>query len=177
MVSVFACSGRYKSEVVKQSVYYSIATEMFLPTSQLCITIAIFLFGISSLNNVNSQVTTSPPTAPYLTFEGRVIPNNSKVQSHDGSRDPINDIKCHTDLTTCCNATYGTHSGRWVNSFPDRFETTFGQGHVSLILNSNFLSGNYRCEIDTVASIASGGPREILYVGRFQGSQCSLSIK
>ena len=150
---------------------------MFSPTPKICIEVLILGIAVqlTLYSSVNGQATATP-SAPYLTFQGRVIPNNSQVQQNDGSFNLLNDVQCHTDLSTCCNATYGTHRGVWLYPIADRYSTKSGEGVVSLELISEYSRGNYRCEIDTVASVASGGPREILYVGRFQGSQYSLYI-
>ena len=123
-----------------------------------------------SLVNVNEQV----PTAPYLTFEGRLIPNNSQVQISRIGSDVSSGVQCHTDLTACCNGSFG---GQWSifgtlgGSQNASQNTGFGQGLISLHSITGFQSGIYQCDIDTVASIASGGPREILLVGVYQGSK------
>ena len=107
------------------------------------------------------------PTAPYLTIRGRLLPNNSLVDSLDVGFDTNEGIQCHTDLTTCCN---GTHSGQWQRWYPGipasqgNFITEFSQGMVSLHSVRFDFTGLYRCDIDTVSSIANGGSRETLFV-------------
>ena len=137
---------------------------------QMKLKISLFyLLGIASLPNVCGQGSNQGATAPYLTFRGSIIQNNSQVQLFDVGDSVEDGVQCHTDLPTCCNST----SGQWSTGGQNFSENTgFGEGLLSLHSLDDFQSGNYRCEIDTIASITSGGSREILYVGIFQGGTC-----
>lgn len=107
--------------------------------------------------------------APYLTFQGMLIPNNSQVQIRRVGSIISGGVQCHTDLTTCCNETRG---GQWsiAGGGAVSQNTGFGQGLISLHSITGASTGIYRCDIDTDASVASGGPRAILFVGIYQGS-------
>lgn len=132
----------------------------------------LLLFCISGLVHVNCQ----DPVAPYITFRGRILPNNSYIELSEIGRNISNGVQCHTDLTTCCDASYGPHRGHWYSPYVGEDlsnENSFGQGLVSLRNHTTLRFGVYRCEIDTSASIRSGendtapGPRETVYAGLF----------
>ena len=62
-----------------------------------------------------SNVDVHSQTAPYVTFMGEILPNNSYVDvSLVG--DPLSGgegVQCHTDLTTCCSRHQGMERGDW----------------------------------------------------------------
>ena len=129
----------------------------------------LFISGLSVL-----QVSCQVPVAPYITFKGQIIPNNSYIELSEVGRTISDGVQCHTDLATCCNATYGAHRGRWISPYASEdlaLENGFDQGLVSLHNHTVLGFGMYRCEIDTSASIQNGdtvsGPREIVYVGLY----------
>ena len=115
-----------------------------------------------SLVEVNSQ------TFPYVSFMNQTLANHSYVDlSLIGRTDVplINEnygdsVECHTDLTTCCNRTYGVYRGDWY--FPNGsrlpfphmtgiFESRDSQ-RVDLRRNKDGLTpGIYRCDIPTIA--------------------------
>ena len=129
-------------------------------------------------------------TAPYLTFMGEILPNNSYVdlslvgQGGNATHDSGREIVCHTDLETCCNGSDG--HGDWTFS-PSGFkhrETTSDKNrrpfairrlhkrvrleHVPSI-SGTIPSGLYHCDIETVAVSGEGGTgRERVYVGVYE---------
>lgn len=118
--------------------------------------------------------------APYVTFKGQILQNNSYVDLSDVGTSVEDGVQCHTDLTTCCNASYGPHSGQWYRYYSSSElsqETTLGQGLVTLHNSQNELqSGIYRCQIDTNASIHSDGFRDTVIVGLFRHAGTSINL-
>ena len=106
------------------------------------------------------------PAAPYITSGGRVLLNNTAVPFSSLStarNNNTNSLVCHTDLNTTCCREGSTHGGRWVAvDGEDSIQQTLGEGVV--VLNGVSSTGNIFCEIDTAASIARGGPRDVLYI-------------
>ena len=133
-------------------------------------------------------------TAPYLTFMGEILPNNSYVdlslvgQGGNATHDSGREIVCHTDLDTCCSGSDG--HGDWY--FPHGFklkETTNNRRRLPIAMrrlhkrvrlehipgtSGPIPSGIYYCVIDieTVASVSGSGSgmftsklQESLYVG------------
>ena len=140
----------------------------------------LLLLDISGLSTV--QVKCQDPVVPYITFKGQVLPNNSYVGLRVMQRfqDVLNIIECHTDLTTCCNVSYGPHSGQWYSPYTGvdlSQASTFSQGLVSLRMNRTMFLGRtgiYKCQIDTSTSIHSStvpGSGEAVYVGLFRAFQ------
>ena len=134
-------------------------------------TLPFLLLYVSGLFIVH--VNCQDPVAPYVTFKGQILQNNSNVDLNDVGTSVEDGVQCHTDLTTCCNASYGPHSGQWYSrssSSELSQETTSGQGLVALHNSQNtFYWGIYRCQIDTNASIHSDGFRDTVIVGLFPG--------
>ena len=135
--------------------------------------IIVLLYFPSNVIKVCSQ------TIPYISFMGNSLPNHSYVdlslvgENLDGS----NSVQCHTDLTTCCNATQGSDRGDWY--FPNKMKLPFSGGtvgaferrnaqQVDLCRRGNTIppEGIYRCDIET--STTSDNSREVLYVGLYQ---------
>ena len=143
---------------------------------------ALLLILLWSLVEVHSQ------TAPYLTFMGETLHNNSYVDlSALGELDnnETNHVVCHTDLTSCCGGD-GHHRGYWYLPNEDVLPGAAGAGAagnpivlrrgkqmVSLIRGTgpgDVPSGIYRCVIETNAV---NGPKnspeditgEMVYVG------------
>ena len=131
-----------------------------------------------SLVEVHSQ-----PAAPYVSFMGENLANHSYVDltlvGTDGS-DPGNNVRCHTDLSSCCSSSQGIHRGDWY--FPDgssvpRLVATGdivryrGAQRVDLHRRNNAMSpsGIYRCDIATDAVHDDGdlSVRETVYVGLY----------
>ena len=124
----------------------------------------LYISGLFIVVHINCQ----DPVAPYVTFKGQILQNHSYVELREVGTSVEDGVQCHTDLTTCCNASYGPHSGQWYWSSDLSQETTLGQGLVALHNSQNELqSGIYRCQIDTNASIHSDGFRDTVFVGLF----------
>ena len=147
----------------------------------------LFVFVILELSsfNVDCQV---EPVAPYITLRGIVLQNHSYIDFHQIGNSIIDGVQCHTDLTTCCNSSYGPHSGRWFSYATGRtlkshssyygnalYQREFHQG-LAILSNSRSWSSYYsnrlhRCDIDTNASTDGGrndtdvSRRESVYVG------------
>ena len=68
------------------------------------------LFLLWCLVEVHSQ------TFPYVSFNSQTLANHSYVDlGQVGSDDASgsDSVQCHTDLTTCCRNTEGSHRGDW----------------------------------------------------------------
>ena len=139
--------------------------------------VILLLCLLSALVEVHSQ------TAPYLTFMGNNIPNNSYVDLNTvGVTIDTNTVQCHTDLTSCCSGVQGPDRGDWY--FPDGNRLPFpGYGDVyegrsdRLVglryRGSGGTSGIYRCDIDTNAVNDNDG-RETVYVELYtRRGECS----
>ena len=109
---------------------------------------------------------------PHLTLNGFILFNNTRIQLSEVGIDSTAALRCVTDLSTCCNN--GSHSGRWVavDQSGDFYQQRLVAGGVELHHVEAFAVGNYRCEIDTAASLARGGPRDVLYVSIFERGVC-----
>ena len=136
--------------------------------------VSVLLFLLWSLVEVHSQT----PPAPYLTFMGENLPDHSYVDlSLVGG---INEIVCHTDLSTCCNGNYGPDRGDWY--FPNGDRLQFQSDHplferrliqrvelargIGSVISAP--SGIYCCSIETTAvHSADNTARETVYVGLY----------
>ena len=91
-------------------------------------------------------------------------------------------MECHTDLTTCCNRTYGVHRGDWY--FPNGTRLPFPHNtgifevrdaqRVDLRRNVDGLTfGIYRCDIPTIAVHDNNDTsvRDTVYVGLYRHGQ------
>ena len=120
-----------------------------------------------------SHVAAYSQTAPYVTFMGVTLPNNSYVDANlVGARNRGGEgVQCHTDLTTCCSRHQGMDLGDWYapgseNRLPfENSEAAYerrGNQMVTLYRGSNgiFQSGIYHCNISVTGS---GGGRETVY--------------
>ena len=122
-----------------------------------------------SLIEVHSQ------SFPYVSFMNKTLTNNSYVNFclvDDGS----DSVQCHTDLTTCCNHSHGSHRGDWF--FPNGSRLSFhaasdihesrNNRKVDLCRKtSTSPSGMYRCDMETVASQNKTMTRETVFVGLY----------
>ena len=135
----------------------------------------LLLCLLSALVEVHSQ------TAPYLTFRGNNIPNNSYVDLNTvGSNSSnANAVVCHTDLTSCCRMSQGDDRGDWYypngnrlyfsfNSFVVIYEVRGAQVVALRYLGSYQPDpfGIYRCDIETNAVNNNDG-NETLFVGLY----------
>ena len=111
-----------------------------------------------SLVEVHSQ-----QTFPYVSFMGQTLANHSYVDlslvGHNSSGS--DNVQCHTDLSTCCSGTEGSHRGDWY--FPDGTRLQFtGYGDIferrvaqRVDIRRRYSAtspvGIYRCDIQTEA--------------------------
>ena len=148
--------------------------------------VSVLLFLLWSLVEVHSQ------TAPYLTFMGGTLPNNSYVDlSALGELDNVDDhVVCHTDLASCCGGTGILDRGFWYSPNGAELPGAGSAGGTGAATNPIVLmrdiqlvrlirgtgpgdvpSGLYRCIIETNAfndpspPSLSPGIGETLYVG------------
>ena len=123
----------------------------------------LFLLLLSllwSLVEVHSQT-----EYPYVSFMGENLTNHSYVdltQVGTDTSDPGNDVRCITDLGTCCTSIWGVHRRDWyfpdgdtlplVSPGSDIFFRRVAQ-QVALRRRNNAMgpSGIYHCEVPTVA--------------------------
>ena len=132
---------------------------------------------VSLLSLLWSLVEVHCQTAPYISFLGQTLDNNSYVDlSQVGSDASGSDsVQCHTDLETCCTNTEGFHRGDWY--FPDGTRLQFSgdifmnrvsqRVNLRRINNANSPVGIYRCGIPTSADLSV---RAIVYVGLYTAS-------
>ena len=64
---------------------------------------------------VNAQL--EQQDVPYITFRGANLTNHSYVNLLEVGSSEANDLRCRTDLVTCCNREAGQDRGDWF--FPD----------------------------------------------------------
>ena len=114
----------------------------------------------------------------------QTLANHSYVDLSQVGRSDItgggDDVQCITDLTTCCNSTYGSHRGDWY--FPDGTRLPFATPNVDIYeqrearrvdlrrnTNANSPTGIYRCDIPTVAVYDDTdiSVRDTVYVGLY----------
>ena len=132
---------------------------------------------LSCLVEVHSQT-----EFPHVSFRGETLLNHSYVQHTREGRpdDPLysHDIVCHTNLTTCCSRSEGSHRGDWY--FPNgtrlpnsafkpivqhRLAQQVAMRRLKALFSSRFTSGIYRCDIPTNDSDIA--VRETVYVGMY----------
>ena len=65
--------------------------------------LVIVILELSSVN-VDCQ---ADPVAPYITFGGSVLQNHSYIKLYQIGNTVSDGVQCHTDLTTCCNSSFG----------------------------------------------------------------------
>ena len=148
------------------------------------LSVLLFLFHLLwCVVEVHSQ------TAPYVTFMGEILPNNSYVdlslvgQGGNATHDSGREIVCHTDLDTCCSGSDG--HGDWF--FPHGFRlyaATSNRNRRPIAIrrlhkrvrlervpgiSGSILPGIYWCSIETVAVSGEGGTgKERVYVGLYE---------
>ena len=132
---------------------------------------SLLLCLLSALVEVHSQ------TAPYLTFMGNNIPNNSYLDLNTvGTVNSADGVQCHTDLGTCCRISQGSDRGDWYFPNGNRLQFSDAVGDVYedrgpqrvdvYHRGTGGTSGIYRCDIETVAVNNNNG-RETVYVGLY----------
>ena len=113
-------------------------------------------------------------TAPYLTFMGNNIPNHGYVDLNTVWGGD-SELRCNTDLVTCCTSVQGNDRGNWY--FPNGNELGYSTDVVKggnaqrMVLyyyyrGSGGPSGIYRCDIETIAVNNNDG-NETVYVGLY----------
>ena len=140
------------------------------------------VFLLWSSVDVNSQ------TAPYITFMGVTLPNNSYMDlSLVGDPNSGEGVQCHTDLTTCCSSDQGMDRGDWyapngdklafhrsgfLNSTIERRKSQkVTLYHRSRVLPSDHQSGIYRCDI-----AVNGSGRATVYIGIYETGGTDIII-
>ena len=112
-------------------------------------------------------------------WENGPIPNHGYVDLGTVGVNWHNNVRCITDLTTCCTSGQGDHRGQWY--FPDGQPVTPSEvndfyvrewdGHVELQRRNNPTSptGIYHCEIPTnaVHDDTDTSVRASVYVGLY----------
>ena len=130
----------------------------------------LLLYLLSALVEVHSQ------TAPYLTFMGNNISNNSYVDFNTVGMGSSDYVQCHTDLYTCCTNARGPDRGDWYFPngnrlpFPSFGDNVYENRGVQVVVlrytGSGGTSGIYRCDIETNAVNNNNG-NETVYVGLY----------
>ena len=139
--------------------------------------VVLLLSLLWSLVEIHSQ------TVPYVSFMGDTLRNHAYVdltQVGKNDSDTGSVVRCHTDLSACCNSTDGPHRGEWY--FPDGSEVQVsvsgddiyvrhGSQQVNLHRRNNTSSpsGIYRCDIATIAvhNDSDLSVRDTVYVGLY----------
>ena len=138
--------------------------------------VVVFLFHLLwCVMDVHSQ------NAPYLTFMGEILPNNSYVdlslvgQGGNATHDSGREIVCHTDLDTCCSGSDGHGDWFYPHGFWVRYHFAVKRLYKRVRLervsgtSGHIPSGIYWCSIETVAVSGEGGTgRERVYVGLYE---------
>ena len=135
----------------------------------MCV-LQLLLLVLLSLVEVHCQ-----QTFPYVSFMGQTLANHSYVDISQVGTSSAS-VQCHTDLTTCCSGTQGSHRGDWYFPNGDRlpfpgsgdiFESRQAQ-RVELRRhnNANGPTGIYRCDIETNA-VYNNGMNETVYMGLY----------
>ena len=127
---------------------------------------SVLLCLLLAMVEVHSQ------TAPNLTFMGNNIPNHSYVHLNTVTGGN-SELRCNTDLTTCCTSAQGDGRGNWYypNGYELGYSTTVSKGNnaqrvVLYYIGGGGQSGIYRCDIETVAVNNNSGT-ESIYVGLY----------
>ena len=115
-------------------------------------------------------------TFPYVSFMGKALVNHSYVNLSLVD-DDSNNVRCHTDLTTCCSGDEGSHRGDWY--FPNGSRLPFDSAlhdisqarkdrRVDLNRKRTTLqSGIYGCNIETIDSHNNKTIQKRVFVGLY----------
>ena len=120
-------------------------------------------------------------TFPYVSFMGQNLVNHSYVDlSTIGNADDNSDgVVCHTDLSTCCSGSQGSHRGDWwvPGGYRLQFSGTIYLGRAAqrVVIRRTTATGPtgiYRCDISTNAVFDDTdiSVRDTVYVGLYTGS-------
>ena len=108
---------------------------------------------------------------------GQPLANHSYVDISKVGTSDSNTVQCHTDLSTCCGSSQGSHRGDWY--FPNGTRLPFSGGiterrgaqRVDLLRYSGTAPiGMYRCDIET-NTVHDLSVRDTVYVGLFTSSE------
>ena len=136
------------------------------------------IFWLKFVVEINSQ------TAPYVSFMSQTLASHSYVDLSLVGDDlsGSDSVQCHTDLSTCCTMTQGSHRGDWYFPNGDRLQFSPDGGdifeervarRVDLRRRNSATSpvGIYRCDISTLAVHDDDtSVRATVYVGLYTGS-------
>jgi len=120
---------------------------------------------------------------------GTNLPNHSYVDLNlvGYALDGGDSVQCHTDLSTCCNATQGADRGDWYFPNGDRLQFSDYPGNIyerraaqRVDLRRSYngdTSGIYRCTVETNAvhsdDFSDNTTRETVYAGLYaSGGEC-----
>ena len=125
-------------------------------------------------------------TFPYVSFMSQTLANHSYVDiSLVGRPESGGDsVQCHTDLTTCCSGTEGSHRGDWYFPAGTRLPFAGDSGDIYEFRDAQRVDirrwnnansptvGIYRCDIPTnaVHDDTDISVRDTVYVGLYTGS-------
>ena len=120
-------------------------------------------------------------TFPYVSFMGQTLVNHSYVDlsTVESASDNSDSVVCHTDLSTCCSGSQGSHRGDWY--FPDGSRLLFASSigltrgaQIAVIRRTSGTgpTGIYRCDIPAVAfhDDTDISVRDSVYVGLYASS-------
>ena len=103
-----------------------------------------------------SLVSLSHSRYPYISYDGETLTNHSLLRFDQGHSIRM---RCHTDLSSCCNETYGAWKTPLNSSYSDQIH-----GDMFVDLNGVIdTSGIYECIIPTF----SNRQGESVYVGLY----------
>ena len=154
-------------------VLYTVCAVLHTDMKEMALAL-LLLLGLLCWPLVNSQ------SYPYVSFRGQTLDNHSYVDLSlvRGDYSGSDSVQCHTDLSTCCTGTAGSHRGDWY--FPNGTRLWFshgpggifesrGSGRVDLRRRNNANSpfGIYRCDI---AVRDYNSLRDTVYVGLYTAS-------
>ena len=126
-----------------------------------CIKYSLFLFLLCHL------VKLSHSQYPFISYNGQILPNHAYLRLHTS----IN-VKCHTDLASCCNRTYGIHYGNWYTPsglIITNQDAVPGHMIIDLRVTTFSTSGIYYCTIPTQSNLAG----DSVYVGLYNSGGIS----
>ena len=126
-------------------------------------------------------------TAPYVSFMGQTLADHSYVDISQVGTSDSDSVQCHTDLSTCCSPSQGSHRGDWYFPNGERLPFPGGDGvvesrqaqrvdlrHTTGVIEPN---GIYHCDIETTAGVNGNGMRESVYVGLYPSNGGKFSVQ
>ena len=100
---------------------------------------------VSLLSLLWSLVEVHSQTVPYVSFMSQTLANRSYVDiSLVGRPESGGDsVQCHTDLTTCCSGTEGSHRGDWYFLDGTRLPFAGDNGDIHEFRDANLSTFDY----------------------------------